>query len=273
MVGQPQDLSVLNDAQDILVIRSAGKDNYVFAAKPSLNFQRQTYQESVSNPEDVGISAFSRYWKFDENVGIRGSSTLLALRYDKRSLRPRNLWIPGSPEARFLEEAGKLENGIYRDYGLAIFSKGGPNEEIASAISRQAEKLGLNLPLINPFMALDYDPNQEANYGINVKLVEAPKGIIHGKEAQEALKSFAYIGNSGAQGVGRDTDGFWYADWNLLDYSDGLGRVDWICGKATQKNLIDAYNALLERKYDTQMRDLKSRKEKELSAFENSLKK
>ena len=272
MVEQTSDSSILNDAQDIVVIGSADKDNYVFAVKPSLGFQRQTYQESVFNPEDAGVSAFGKYWEFDENIGIKGSNTLLALRYDKRSLRPRGLWIPGLPEARVLDKAGKLENGIYRDYGLAVFNNGGPNKEIAEAISRQAEELGLNLPVLNPFMALDYDTNQEAHYGINVKLVEAPKGIIHGREAQEILKSFVYKGNSGARGVGRDWVGAWGAGWDGLDGSDEGGRVDWICGKATQKNLIDAYNALLKREYDTQIRDLKARKEKELFAFENSLK-
>ena len=40
--------------------------------------------------------------------------------------------------------------------------------------------------------------------------------------------------------MGRDDAGDWSAAWGNLAYSDADGRVDWVCGEATQKNLENA---------------------------------
>ncbi|MFH1326875.1 MAG: reverse transcriptase domain-containing protein [archaeon] len=216
---------MLSEAQDIVVVRSNGADSYVFAVKPSIDFQRETYRESISNLEDRGVRAFGKYWEFDEKRGIMGSSIFLNLRYDNISLRSKGLWLPGLNEARFLEKVGKLENNVYRDYDLVVYSDGNPNKEIAEKLSEQAEQLGLNLPLVSQFRALDWDINLGSTYGVDLRFVGVPKGIIHGKEAERAIASLNYKGNSGAQRLDRYRNGYWGANWNDLDYSNENSRM------------------------------------------------
>jgi hypothetical protein len=75
------------------------------------------------------------------------------------------------------------------------------------------------------------------SYGIKVIFTKDAEGIISGQEAVKALKEFNYKGNSGARGLVRDGDGYWGAYWDYLDGSSDAGRVDFVCGEATQKNL------------------------------------
>ncbi|MBU0894251.1 MAG: hypothetical protein KKF48_02260 [Nanoarchaeota archaeon] len=270
MAKQDYNESILTDAQDIVVVRPSSQ-GYVFAAKPSIDFQRQTYEESVSGSEDRGARAFSQCWEFDDHVGIKGSSTFHALRYDKKALRSKGLWLPGFTEARFLEKQGKLENGVYRDYDLVVYSDEDFNTEIAKELSGQAKQLGFALPVVSQFRALDYDVNSKSKYGIDLRFVEKPQGIIHGREAQEAISSLNYKRNSGALGLLRDTYGNWLADWYYLGNSYSDGRVDWICGEATRADLVKAHESLVERKYSNQIKELEEKQVAEFSQFEKSL--
>ncbi len=275
MAKQDYSESILTDARDIVVVTPIGGDNYVFAAKPSIDFQKQTYEESVSGPdgpEDRGVRAFSQCWEFDDNVGIKGSSTFHALRYDKKALRSKGLWLPGLTEARFLEKQGKLENGVCGDYDLVVYNDEDFNTEIAKELSGQAKQRGFDLPVVSQFRALDYDINSKSKYGVDLRFVEKPQGIIHGKEAQEVIDLLNYKGNSGARGLGRLTSGSWVAGWIFLDYSDSGGRVDWICGEATRADLVKAHEALVERKYSNQIKELQEKQGREVSQFNKSLK-
>jgi hypothetical protein len=271
MTEQTSNTRVLEDAQDILLLSSVGNGNYVFAVRPSLAFQKQTYKESISNPEDVNVIGFNHYWKFNENVGIRGSSTLLALKYDKRTLRPKGLWLPGFTEARVLDKAGKLENGVYRDWGLVVFTEDTPNKEIAKALSTQTRESNLSLPLVNSFRGLDYNPNSEAPYGIDLRLVQNPQGLISGDDARKAIASLDFKGNSGALRLLR-SNRYWYAYWYDLDYSNEYGRVDWVCGEATRADLAEAHRLLVERQYSGKIKQLQAEQEKAVAKFGDSLK-
>lgn len=243
---------VLGDAQDIAVIRSLGDDRFVYAVRPSLDVQKQFYDLSVSNPFYTKIPAFQKCWKFDEEKGIRGSSTYLALRFDRQALRPNGLWIPGLLEAKALDNRGKLENGVYRDYGIAVYSEGSPNKEIAKRLVPQARVLGLELPLIVPFRDMNYDIEKK---DVKLSLVKSPSGLISGEEAVRELDSLDYKGNSGVQGLCRDGGLGLDAGDRDLAYSVGGGRVDWICGEATRAGLEHAHSALLERKYGEAMKE------------------
>ena len=120
---------ILADAQDLVVLGRSG-DNHVYAVKPSLNAQRQLYTESVADASERDIPAFAGHWKIGKN-GIEGSNTFLVLILDKRALRPREMWIPGLLEAKAIEAQGKLESGVYRDYGAVLYTNGEPNKGIA----------------------------------------------------------------------------------------------------------------------------------------------
>ena len=86
-----QELNVLDDVQNLIVLRYSGKDRHVYAVKPSVDVMRQFYEQSISSPADANVPAFSGYWDFNEQTGIRGSSTFLTLRLDKIALRPSGL--------------------------------------------------------------------------------------------------------------------------------------------------------------------------------------
>jgi hypothetical protein len=263
--------SILNNAQDFIVIGQSGRDSYVYAVKPSLKIMRQFYEQSIANRDDKNVDVFNKYWGFNEKEGIVGSSTFLALRFDKTALRFDGLWLPGLLEGKVLESKGKLEKGVYRDYSIAVYNDGEPNKAIARTLVSQAKGLDLELPLIVPFRALDYNYNTKEN-GVDVSFVQSPKGIISGKEAQRIIYSFNYQGNSGVRRLVRGRDGLWGTIWDWLDYSDDLGRVDWVCGEATQKILKKAYSKLSERKYGERIRELREEQKSEDAKFKESLK-
>jgi len=263
--------NVLKDAQDFIVIGQAEKDSYVYAAKPSLNIMKQFYEKSMSNPSDTKVPVFQEYWKFDEQIGIKGSSTFLALRFDKSALRPNGLWIPGLLETEILNDKGKLENKVYRDYGIVGFNENGPNREIAGVLIPQAKKLELELPLIIPFRALDYVPHRDKKLPIGINLVESPTGVIQGKEAQNKIDSLDFQRNLGVQRLLRSGSVTWSPVG--LDVSDGYGRVDWVCGKSTLVDLERANKLLLEREYSSGIRKLEKQKKKKQAEFAYSLEK
>lgn len=265
-----QKINVLRGAQDFIVIGKSGRDSYVYAVKPSLDVQKQFYEASISNPEDADIPVFQRYWKFNEEQGIRGSSAFLALRLDQRALRPNGLWIPGLLEAKVLESQGKLENGLYRDNGITVYSDAQPNKEVAETLIPQAAELDLELPLVVPFRALDYAPTREN--GLDISFAESPKGIISGKEAQDKISSFYFKENFGVHGLGRFGYGCWVAHWDKLDDSCDGGRVDWVCGEATHEILEKAHPELSERKYGERIKELREEQKSENAKFRESLK-
>ncbi len=237
--------NVLKDVQDMVVVENLGDGNYVYAAKPSLIAQKQFYDLSIANPDDENIRAFNKCWKFEEkrglerNWGIEGSNTYLALRFDKLALRPNNLWIPGLLEAKVLDNKGKLERGSTRDYGIIIYNDDEPNKQIAEVLVPQVEELGLELPLIVPFRALDYVVDQSKISGIKLSLINS-RGIIQGKKAQNKINSLdckrtypilhiRYKKNSGVRRLLHDKFGDWDCYDTDFEISGDTGRIDWVC--------------------------------------------
>ena len=255
--------AILNDAQDFIVFEKKDGDNYVYAAKPSLDVMRQFYEQSIANPNDREIPAFQQhYWEFDETEGIRGSNAFLALRLDRQTLRPLGLWIPSLLEAKALESQGKLENGVYRDYGFVVYDR---NSEID--LVQQGNQLNLQLPLIVPFRALDY--NVQEKYP-KPSLVKSPMGIISGEKASKEIDSLDY--NNGLSDYKRTNWAFyginrlfrrslgdWGADWDLYN-SNSAGRVDWVCGEASRTDLEEAIESLMKREFSEKIRDLETQR-------------
>ena len=154
MTSETRTINVLEDAQDILPLYRAEtegerEDVFVYAAKPSLDAQKYFFDLSVSNPEDREIPVFSEHWGFDKEKGITGSGTYLTLRFDKLALRSNGLWVPGLPEGRELDRQGKLENGVYRDYGVALFNRDIPNQRHAGFIAQQTQEKELELLVVS----------------------------------------------------------------------------------------------------------------------------
>ncbi|MGC9309067.1 MAG: hypothetical protein ACP5D2_00020 [Candidatus Nanoarchaeia archaeon] len=121
-----------------------------------------------------------------------------------------------------LDKQGKLTNGVYRDYEIAVFSAEEPNSEVAQSMVEQAQ--GEELPFIIPFRAMTHEINKDYPYGIALNLTD-PDKIKTGRQAEEVLANFIWGGYSGAQRVCRYADGGWNANWNRLDYSLPHGRM------------------------------------------------
>jgi hypothetical protein len=263
---------VLNDAENIVLVRPADNvGNYVFAVRPSFAFRKKVFEDTTSNPLENGVKAFNGYWKIDETEReAKGSSTSLGLRLDK-VIRPLGLWVPGVLEAKVLDAKKELTDGVYRDFGMAVYNESNPNKEIAQKLVERAKKEGWDLPLLVPFRGLDYQLNPKAQYGVDVSMVDKPEGIIKGREASDILSKFAWKANSGAPRLLRNDDGAWFAV-DYLARSLDYGRVgDWICGEAARADLAKAYDSLSERKYGVKIRELQEQMQKQTETFVQEL--
>ena len=254
---------VLSTAEDLVLVGSAQGDKMRFAF-PLKGEVAEHYFNQSPGVKNRDLDGFDRYWEYDLESGlIIGSNTPLTLGLDE-VVRPDGFSVPSVEEARVLDKEGKLTKGVYRVYGIVIFNGENPNSEIAQKIIEQAGDR--KLPFVIPFSAMTHQENRSLHYGISVSLTDTAEGLRSGRQAEEMLNSFDYKGNSGAQGVGRDSDGGWGACWGRFG-SSSVGRVDWLCGEATRAELSNAFKQLMERKYDKQIRELTAERDKRTRSF------
>ena len=227
---------ILETAEDIVVINKSKKDKVVFAFLFKGEITKHYFDKTLANKEENKVDGSKRFWKYDPKKGlITGSSTILTLRLDEE-LRTDGLWIPTAEEAMFLDKNKKLPNNVYRDYGIVVFNDDNPNKDVAKRLIKEANKRVYQLPILVPFKALKL-----IKTGTQISFNKDTEAIISGEEAKQYLENeFDYKGESGACRLGRSGIGNWYADWNRLDISNGGGRVDFVCGEATAKNLETA---------------------------------
>lgn len=261
---------ILSDAQDIvpLMPSQSNRGLHVYAVKPSISAQRQLFNESVADEAEKNILAFQGHWKFNKQKGITGSSTYLALRFEKKALRPRGMWLPGLLEAKILEYKGKLKNdGFYRDYStvvcrLKVYIMADIDKKRSEEFIAQAKESGLELPLILQFSAMDYALDKRKPYGLFVSILQSPEGIIKGTEAtqelsKQELSEFHWKKWSGVNRLSRYHERWGVIFGNNLSTSGDDGRVDWFCGEATEQDLRETYNPLLERRDGKNMKKRK----------------
>lgn len=261
---------LLETAEDIVPVRKLEGERYVVAFPFRGEIARECFEKTLVNPVERDVPAFQKYWKFNEETGeINGSSTCLALRLDKR-LREDGLWIPSVPEARALDNMGRLKNRVYRDFGIAVFDDSAPNQKTAKALVGQAKSMKLPLPLLVPYKSLDYQLDKESDSGIAPSLFDA-KWIISGEDAVKMLEKFNYVERTSVRWLGRDRNGDWVACLGSLGGSDDDGRVDFVCGEAARADLVEAHKKLIGRKYAQKALKLQEQKEKESAEFASSL--
>ena len=263
---------VLSTAEDLVVIDPTNLDSIAFAFPLKGETAKHYFDKTLANPEERDICGFQEHWKYDDKSGlITGSSTFLALRMDE-AVRSDGFRIPTPQEARQLDAEGRLSNGVYRDFGMAVYNDGNPNQEIAKEIISQAGER--KLPLIIPFNALAQRVDESFPQGLVITPSGDPKGIISGDEARQYINdNFNYKGNSGARGLGRVRDGRWVAYWDGLDFSNDGGRVDWLCGEATRADLETAHKAMSDRQYGGKIKELTKERDAVTAKFTESLNK
>ena len=253
------------------------EDRYVIAVPLKGEVAKHYFNKTISNPAERDVPAFQKYWKFNEKTGeINGSSTYLTLRL-ARELGKDSFWIPSVSEARALDKAGKLKNGVYSDYGIAVFDDSEPNKKTAKTLIEQAKSMKLVLPLLVPFSSLDYQLDRESDFGIALSLSDA-KGIISGEDAVKLLEQFDYKSNSSVCRLDRGRYGDWVANWDGLDDSYFNGRAGFVCGEAAHADLAEAHKKLVKRKYaqkskefEEQIKSLREQSERDEVEFAKQL--
>ena len=222
---------------EILVLESI-IEKYIFAKPFRGDEAREVYKEVKKRVKKdfKNASVFDVYFQFNEETReINGSTTAHGILIND-VLTERGLRLPTITEAKKLDVSGRLSNGVYRDYGIAVYSENEPNKEIARELIKEANKRKWQLPILASFKDLEL-----IKTGTEITFKKDAEGVITGEKARQYLnEQFNYTGNSGACGLDRSGCGCWNAGWCYLAYSGAAGRVDWMCGEATPKNLESA---------------------------------
>ncbi len=176
------------------------------------------------------LPGLDTHFQFDTEKGITGSN-LPYIVLANMVLAEKGKRTPAFWEAMQLKK-GILTNGVYRDYGLALYDGSNPNSELAEGLVKLAKENGFELPvLIHPLSLHPNKKNGVYTFDRDDSL------IISGEDAKQELSKFNFVGNSGVRGLGRVNGGGWGAGWGDLLDSGSNGRVDWSCAEGTQKNL------------------------------------
>jgi len=213
-------------------------EKYVFAKPFKGDEAKAVYEEVMGRVEKdfKNSPVFNNYFRFNEQTGeINGSNIYFGILINK-VLSKNGLFLPTIQQAKQLDSLGILSNNVYRDYGIVIYSEDQPNQEVAQRLIQEASKREWKLPILASFKTLDIiEPEAKISFSKDVE------GIITGEEARQYLdKEFNYKRDSGVCRLGRYGVGSWLAGWNRFDGSDADGRVDFVCGEATTKNLETA---------------------------------
>lgn len=185
------------------------------------------------------IPVFNGDFEFNEKTQkINGSSLCLGILINNE-LRKKSLHLPSVIEGKVLDAYGKLTNGDYRDYGIAVYSYEEPNSKLAKELVKKASERNLELPLLIPFNALNFKKDRGKNIS-SIFLREETPDIITGEQARKYLREqFSDKGSTGVRRLYRNDVGSWAAGWNSLDYSVSNSLMDWVCGEAETPNLGD----------------------------------
>lgn len=233
-------------------------ERYTFAKRFRGDKAREVYSAVAGRvaKDFKNLSAFNGYFKFnDETQEINGSDLYHGILINDE-LRASGLHLPSVVEGKSLDSTKRLNDGVYRDYGIAIYNDQDPNSETAGKLVKEVAKRGLKLPILIPFSALKL---KRSGSDVLATLRDETLGIISGEEAQKYLtKQFDYKGNSGVRRLFHNRDGYWDAGWDYLGSSYVGGRVDWVCGEACQEDLIKAYDNFIHMRYDTKISRLGS---------------
>lgn len=209
--------------------------SYVFAKPFKGDEAKAVYEEVKGRIERDFRNApmFKQHFQFNEQTEeINGLNTYFGILIDN-VLSQTGLWIPTIQEAKQLDASGRLSNSVYRDFGIAVYSEAQPNQEVAKRLIHEAERRGWELPVLAPFKALDL-----IKTGVKISFKKDAEGVIYGEEARQDLdKEFENRGSWGACRLGCSGSGSWVAGWDGLGDSVAGGRVDFVCGEATAKNL------------------------------------
>src|SRR3989344_1506951 len=170
-----------------------GIERFSIAKQPSREYARQIFEganELAKKYEHLPQA----YWVFNEETGEINGSYAHRLILVNEFLAQSGKRTLTFEEGMELDKQGLLTNGVYRDFGLAVYSPNGYNEELAKTLTEEAERRGWELPILAGYKSLKLGKT-----GIEVLFSDDDSLIMSGEQAVEALRKFNYKGNSGVQ--------------------------------------------------------------------------
>ncbi len=168
-----------------------------------------------------------------ESKMIEGSSTYLAILANS-ILAEKGKGLPTIRDGIALDKAERLANGVYRDWGVAVYLEGNPNANVAKVLMER----GYQLPFLASFNDLRLR-NANNTQGLEIFFADEPKELIQGEEAESFLRDNNFHTNkTGARRVDRGGDGNRYAGWVDFGDSGSGGRVDFVCAEGAREKLL-----------------------------------
>lgn len=223
---------------------------------------REVHSETSERARQYKDSPFfssDRHWEYHKEAGeIRGSNLgyLIIANEVLAKTGSRTLTFDEGME---LDKGKGLDNGVYQDFGIAVYSEGEPNSEVARDLVNEAERRGWKLPVLAHPASLTLDRK-----GINVLFGDDVSLVLSGEQAREALNLFGLVGGSGVQRLIHGRDGAWYANGDGLAGSSANGRVGWVRAEGTRADFEADTLAEVEKQYTAQvekdMADLERRR-------------
>ena len=176
--------------------------------RTTIDEQRAIYEQINGLARQYkGAPFLEGHFGFDESVGITGSNLGYLILANKALSRQGSRTLTFQ-EGMELDKKGLLQYGVYREFGIAVYSSEG---DIEKKLVDETKIRGWELPIIAHPLSLDLGKN-----GIDVLFGEDTSLVLTGEEAREELKSFNLTGDSDVRRVIRGRYGDWYAYWGAL---------------------------------------------------------
>ncbi len=228
-----------------LYIFSRDSDSGLFAYSRPISEDEGNYVAGqVTINEGLGVA---------ENGALYNISALKGIDANKKLMKQTDgkVWFPTISEGLLLHDAGLLPLGKIMDFGIALFNSKNPDKEIAQALAKTARERGYDLPILASFKSLELEVGGK-KYGY-MPIIVSEDGLIKGKNVEDTLKRFSYVGNSGVRRLYRSGLGYWLAYWDdpLGDFSGGC-RVGRVSAVGSEKNLNELVSLQIAQNYDVQ---------------------
>lgn len=240
--------------------RIEGTDIYIFSKDPVSKLF--TYSRSMSADEATTIAHKVPGLKVINN-SLAYMSTLRGIKANRELMAQSkgNVWFPTIQEGLLLHDAQLLPSGELMDFGIALYSAGNPDKQIAEALCKTAKDKGWKLPVLASFKSLDSQEGGE-RYDFTPVLV-SEDGLIAGEDATDILKKFTYAGDSGVRRLNRYSFGDWVAYWGgSLVNSFGDCRVGRVSAVGSTKNLKELIAMQVKQNYTDSRIQLQAQLEK-----------
>lgn len=181
-------------------------------------------RKQYGNPREL-----QTYFEFNTQDGLIHGSELRTMILLNKYLAGKNARTLTFQEGMEEDKKGKLSNGVFREFGIAVYSPANPHQELAERLIQEGRRRGYELPILVHPAALDLAKN-----GVEILLARdfSPELVVSGEQAKIALEKFDWKGDFGVRRVYRGRGGDWGAAWDAVFRSGADCRMDKVRGVA-----------------------------------------